>query len=346
MKVLMNEKEIELLNKAYEQYNLDLRPDLEKDVLNYIYSRFEANRDAINSLIDICTDTEYTITYDQLDEVFRNELDGEFPYKTGTPLTRYDNGFAKGSYLTSIGPIVIEVSDPLKVLKVMIKAIKTRNAICISDYYFNEVSINSALLIIFCEAIAKFNIDRNLIMILPPEDCFIEEFDNRILLEDDMNEVIKPGDNNIIYIYEQDEVFDDEVNKQIKSVKDNNLEAVLEKGDSDEVINKINKEHPICAVIYTTNSMEAYKFINLVHSTNVFVNASPLNYENGENISNPFLKKKTFIYPFKYGIDEEENKEQSAENNIKNHPEEQALIQAEINPWYKKILKKIISFFK
>ena len=59
----MNEKEIELLNKAYENYNLDLRPDIEKELLEYIYSRFKANYDEINMLITDYNSTEYEFTY-------------------------------------------------------------------------------------------------------------------------------------------------------------------------------------------------------------------------------------------------------------------------------------------
>ena len=342
----MNEKEIELLNKAYENYNLDLRPDIEKELLEYIYSRFKANYDEINMLITDYNSTEYEFTYNELNDVFQKELESEFPYKKGVPLTRLDNGFVKGSYLTSIGIFVVDVSNPIKVLQLMIKAIKTRNSICISDYTYSEVSVNSALLIIFCEALAKYSLDRNLIMLLPTEECYYEEFENIIYMEDGRNEVVKPNENRLICIYQQEDAFDEEVSKQIDNITNNNIEYVLEKGEIDEVIKRINREHPICATIFTTNSTDAYKFTNLICASNVFVNSSPLNFEENEKISNPLLIRKNFIYPFKMANESVDEKKSNEENLSERSSIEQALIKNDVNPWYKKIINKIISLFK
>ena len=46
-------EEIKLLNNAFKIYNLNENPELEKNILNYISTRFVANRENFEKIIDI-----------------------------------------------------------------------------------------------------------------------------------------------------------------------------------------------------------------------------------------------------------------------------------------------------
>ena len=69
-------------------------------------------------------------------------------------------------------------------------------------------------------------------------------------------------------------------------------------------------------------------------------------FEENEKISNPLLKRKNFIYPFKMANESVDEKKSNEEYLSERSSIEQALIKNDVNPWYKKIINKIISLFK
>ena len=188
-----------------------------------------------------------------------------------------------------IGVIAVEAYETKEVIKYYIKAIKSRNAIAISDVEYGENNVKTLILIIIKEALKKINIKEDLIMLLPYEECFYEYFDKVIYTYDkegkklETPKVEEKERTNELYVYIEDSSLEEEARK--------NQNAKILKGNVDEVIEKINEKKTKGAVIYTKNANMAYKFINLVKSQNVFVNT------NLENIEKP-TRKDGLLYEY------------------------------------------------
>ncbi len=346
----MFEKETQMLNEAYEAYNLDTRENLEDDILNYIRERIVENLDLLEEII-LYTGEE--ITPSDILATFDQESNIRGLYKKQTNITRLENNFVYGEYITSCGNIAVECSDTLKTLRYFVKAIKTRNTITISDVDYDELNVKTALLVIFCEALAKFNVDRNLIMIVPFEECYYDNFDKVIYLDEDKKPHIK-AQTNKFFIYLEDESLRNYVEKEEEVLKYHNKNYEILTGDFYEVINKINKEIPLAVAIYTKDQETAYKFINLVHSKNIFFNTSFVETEFIEDPKDILYMRKKIMYPlenadnslntdFKIPQNREEVKEEVLES-----PENKnlQLIPKQVNPWYKRIFECIKRFFK
>lgn len=288
----MLEKEIEKLNKAYSEYNLEKREDISTKILNYIRDRLIKNKEDIEKISEIFHD----ISYDRLMEVFLEEISKPEIYKKQKSLKELENGFVYGIYTTSVGNVVVETSTTVQVLRYFIYAIQSRNTITISDLEFVENDLKHVLLLIFSEAIEKFGINRNLINILPYEECYYDKFDLVINLEKE--EVIRKKEISKLYIYNTSNKFDEEIKEEIKYLENCNKEYEILSGNFEEVVSKINENIPIGTVIYTDDAQDGYKFINLIHSKNVFVNTSFIEVdENIKEIDNPLYMNKKIMYP-------------------------------------------------
>lgn len=338
----MFEKEMIILNKAYKSYNLDNRYDISKRVLTYIKGRIEAEKDLIEKLIKI---TNEKINFSDILETFDKVANEKEEYKKEYKITKLENNFAFGKYTTSIGNIAVECSDTLKVLEYYIQAIKSRNTITISDIEYNEVNIKSALLIIFSEALSKFNINPNLIMLVPFEECYYDKFDKVIYLDDE-NRIEKKPETNKLYIYIENEKFNDVIENEKRALEKHNKRYEILKGDFENAVSIINFNISDGAVIYTEDPKIAYEFINLVHAKNIFVNTSLLEIEQIEESKNELYVKKKIMYPLK-------NQDKNIAENISILEEKQAiskenkqLMVVEHNPWYRRIIDAIKVFFK
>ena len=341
----MFEKEMVILNKAYKQYNLDNRYDIAKKVLTYIRGRIEAEKDLIEKLIKI---TNEKINFSEILETFDKVVNEKEVYKKEYKITKLENNFAFGKYTTSIGNIVVECSDTLKVLEYYIQAIKSRNTITISDNEYDELNVKSALLIIFSEALSKFNINPNLIMLVPFEECYYDEFDEIIYLDDE-NRIEKKQETNKLYIYVENENFNDVIENEKEELEKNNKKYEIIKGNFETAVSRINSNISDGAVIYTENPQTAYEFINLVHAKNVFVNTSLLEIEQIGETKNELYTKKKIMYPLKNQDENKEDNEKGKEEKQEKQEtkkENKQLMVVEHNPWYKRIIDAIKSFFK
>ena len=206
-----------------------------------------------------------------------------------------------------------------------------------------EFNIKSLILLIIQEALKKFGIDENLIMILPYEECYYEYFDEVIytydvegvLLEEPKIERKEYGTKNYVYIHSQ--------NLKEEALKNENAE-ILE-SDFEEVINQIGKENS--AVIYTDSTEIAYKFINLINCKNVFVNTNLENAKEFEGTENIFYETKHIIIPIpkkeeKVSVQDEEQISSKIESN-ENKTENLDLIVKEENIFTK--IKNILKSF-
>lgn len=342
--------EIKLLKEAYKIYNLDNREDISNKILDYISVRIIANRSSIEQMIEML---KLDITFNDILDTFNSAYKEKEYYKE---ISNYTQGvdYYSGIYPVSIGNIVIETNDLLEVIKYFVLGIKSRNTITISQTEYEELSLSNMFLIIFVEALAKFNISRNTLMILPYEDCFYDEFDEVIVLEDGKIEIKQKEFSKKYIIYAEDEFFKNEIIEEVKKLKEKDIAYELISGDIEIVLDLIYKEKPETTVVYTKNPKIAYEFINLANSQNVFVNTSSLNSEQLNDKKNKLYYKKKIMYPSgktfnfeKYinyydGENEEDTKKenQKISNNNSN-----MYLKEIVNPWYKKIFKKIKEIF-
>ncbi len=345
------EEEIKLLNSAYEIYNLDDRENLSNKILNYIADRLLINRNYINQLIEILN---LNITFTDIWNAFEEERKVEEHYKETKSFRKISDNYFMGIYATSKGNIVIETDSVIDIIKYFVDAIKTRNTITISKLEYNEVSIESVILVIFCEALNKFGLDRNLLMIIPYEECFYDKYDEVIINEDGKIKIEDKEFSTKYAIYIENESFKDDVEKEKQELSEKGYEFEIYTGEFYETIEKINKIKPIGAVIYTDNSENGYKFINLIHSNNVFVNTTLLNSEDFSNEKNDLYLKKKIIYPMlNYDNNVEKIIEEQHGNTIDSFIEEEedsseselGLTIKNSNTWYRKIINAIKKFF-
>lgn len=354
-------EEIKLLNNVFKIYNLNDTPDLSKKVLDYILLRLIANKANFEKMIEIL---KAEISFNDIINAFNEAYKKNDFYKKSNS---YKQGvdYYSGNFPVPIGNIVVETNNVLDVIKYFVGGIKSRNTITISQTEYYELSLSNMVLIIFIEALAKFNISRNTLMILPFEECLYEEFDEIIEIENGNVNIKQKGfsQKNIIYI--EDHVFDSEINAEIERLKARKINFEIIDGNLEYVLDIIKQEKPKGVAIYTKNPNVAYDFITLANSQNVFVNSSLLNTEELNNKTNKFYYKKKIMYPSgqKINLDEyykeynifKETKEDlftkaKIDNNLaeankkSNTTIETALVEV-VNPWYKRIFEKIKKLF-
>ena len=335
-------KELDLLNDAYYEYNVDNRYQIEDRILSYIGSRIIENKYSMQNLIEALNED---FTFNDILKTFNDEANLGSKFKDNTVIRKLDNGFVYGYYRTSVGNIVVEENETLEVLKYFVRAIKSRNSIVIADMDYDEISVKSALLVIFCEAISKFGLSKNLIMLVPFEECNYDGFDRVIeknQIKQNKKETMK------FYLYLQDEFFKDIVEQELKNMKDQNLDCEIIRGDFDYVVNKINAESPKGASIYSKDAKIGYNFLNSIKSSNVFLNSSLLNYEILKEEENNLYRNKKIMYPLTQGETIEKNETPKEEEVIKEEITETkqnlALTIRKENPWYKRIFDAIKRF--
>ena len=289
----MKKEEMILIKNAYNLYNLNKNEQISKKVLKFVLSRLKANKNDIEKLIEIFKEM---ISFEDLISCFEKEIDEPDLYKKEKTIKKVGNEFYYGIYTTSVGNILIETSNTINVLKYFIKGIKSRNSITISDIEYNENDLKNAILLIFKNALEKYEIDSNLLNIIPYEECKNEWFD-KVILEDENKVVSNKQYTGYSYIYLADEIFANMAVSDWSRLDSRGKQVEIIKGTFEEVIDKINSEEVFSSCIYTENRDIAYKFINLVQSSNVFVNASLEEAEEVENIDDEFYMKKKVMYP-------------------------------------------------
>ena len=286
----MNKQYIERLKTAYESYNLDSTYGVTTDVLNYIKTRIETNKEDIQKLLEVFKENA---KFEDVLDITKKTIEEENIYKSQINLNKVEENFVKTKYMTSVGLIIVETSEILEVIKYFINAIKSRNVIVISDKEYKEYDVKNYILMIIREALKKYNIDENIIDIYPYMEAEYTFFDKAIIIDGKKEKVTKKEENNKMYMYIEDEYFREKISKE-------DLEKYeVIKGEIDEVITKINEEICKGAVIYTRDTKKAYKFINLLHSQNVFVNTSLENIQEKIEDTELLYMTKNIIYELK-----------------------------------------------
>ena len=115
------------------------------------------------------------------------------------------------------------------------------------------------------------------------------------------NERTKEEDNKK-YVYIEDIDLRKEAMKEYEELKLEEKEVEFVNGNINEVIDRLNKKLSYAVVIYTKDPKKGYKFINLVKSKNVFVNATLANVEDVPRSENELLMYKNIMYELKNDI--------------------------------------------
>lgn len=326
---------ISKLRKATNNYRLNNNYEITENLLKYIQERIIANKNEIEELIKL---KKEKYKYEDIKNGINEEIEKEIKYKDYRRMYINKEKFISTSLLMPVGVIAVEAFDTIEVIKYFIRAIKSRNSIAISDVEYDEQSVKFLILEIFKVALEKFGIDKNLIMILPYEECFYKYFDKVIYTYDEIGKKLSENkydykeESGRQYIYIEDEKLEE------IAQKDNTDEEVVY-GDIEEVIEKINETYSQGAVIYTNDPQMAYKFINLVHSKNVMVNASLQNVENIRKSSNEMYEYKNIILPIPRELMEEIERE--VEEQVSEEIYENSLVKVNEG-----IFEKIIRFFR
>ena len=327
--------DISKLRKATNNYRLNNSYEITENLLKYIQERIIANKSEIEELIKL---KKEKYKYEEIKKAVDEEIKKKIKYKDYRRMYINKDKFISTMLLMPIGVIAVEAFDTIEVIKYFIKAIKSRNSIAISDVEYDEQSVKFLILEIFKEALKKFGIDQNLIMILPYEECFYKYFDKVIYTYDETGKTLienrydnkEESDQKYIYI---------EDNELEENAKRDNTDGEIVYGNIEEVIEKINTTYSQGAVIYTKNSQMAYKFINLVHSKNVMVNTSLQNVEDIKKSANEMYEYKKIILPIPRELMEEIKKE--VEKQSTEETSELSLVKVN-----ERIFEKIKQFFR
>lgn len=330
---MMMKENYKKLVKASESYRLNSEENLTSNLLDYIQKRVIANKQQIEELL-----SKNEISFKQLEEAIRDESEEKSHYKDYTTIAISQDGFLSTALKMPVGIIAVEVYDTLEVIKYYIKAIKSKNAIAISDIEYNEYNVKSLILLIIKEALKKFGIDENLIMLLPYEECFYKYFDEVLYTHDENGEKLsqikieKKDNSENLYVYLE--------NEELKQEAEKNENAKILKGDINEVIEQINCSGGKGAVIYTKDSTIAYKFINIVKCDNVFVNTNLVNIKEKKKCSDFWYEYRNIIIP----MPSEMFEKVTEENETVQERNELTIVQNEsildkMKNWLKKLFK-------
>ena len=307
----MMQNNLEKLILATNSYRLKNDNLITENVLDYIELRIKANKQEIEHLIVL---KKEPVTYSEIERAVKQEIEKDINYKDYKQWIISRENFISASLLIPIGVVAVESYDTIEVVKYFIRAIKSRNAIAISDTEYDEQSVKFLILEIVKEALKKFEIDENLIMILPYEECFYSYFDKVIYTYNKQGKKLRQNGyerrkaTNKKYVYIENEEM-----KEIALQDNQDEEVEILQGGMEETIEKINQEHGIGATIYTKDAEKAYYFINLVNSRNVLVNTSLNNVKEVEKSPYELYEYRNIILPMpkkeeELGKLEEENK--------------------------------------
>lgn len=183
-------------------------------------------------------------------------------------------------------------NDKLEIIKNIFKAITTKNALVVIEDDYNEYSIENFILLIVKEALKKLEIDENIVQIVEKNKILDEEISKFDLVLKNQKIINSKQYSDKIYVYQEDEYFDEIVKDEIKKLQLSGKSVELIKGNFDNAINKINVTNNYATSIYTKDRKKAYEFINMVNSKNVFFNSTLANARDNKKCENIFYKLK------------------------------------------------------
>lgn len=283
---------IERAKKAFEIYAINTNPDITVDIFNILKQRLDENDGAIKRLLTI---TKEELEYEDIINLLENEEKQINEYKKTEKVQKIDNKFIFSKYQVPVGIIVVETDDTKEVIQNIFKAIITRNAIIIKQNRENPYRIEKLILMIVRECLNKFELDENIVQIIEKQEIPKDQVDVYINKEENVKKQRSPK----LYIFQEDEYFEDIVSKEKIKLEKQGKQVEVLKGNIYDVINEINKEKVLGSAIYTQDRKIGYKFINLINSDNVYMNTTLENAETNEGKKDIYYMSKNIICEYK-----------------------------------------------
>ncbi|MCI8310427.1 MAG: hypothetical protein HFJ45_09840 [Clostridia bacterium] len=331
----MMKNNIEKLKIATNSYRLKNDNQITKKILEYIEERIKANQKEIEDLIKI---KKEKVTYEQIENVFKDENEKDIKYKNYKQMIINEDKFIFATLLMPIGTIAVEAYDTIEVIRYFVDAIKTRNGIAISDVEYDEQSVKFLVLEIIKEALKKFDIDENLIMIMPYEECFYSYFDKVIYTYNKQGKKLRQNGYEMKKTIDKKYLYIENIELEEIALSDNEKEEKeILYGEIQDVIEEISKFPSLSASIYTKDAEKAYYFINLANSENIFVNTSLENTREVENSQCELYTYRNIILP----IPKEEKISEEKTENV-----EEMSLQIVNKSIFEKIKNYLKNFFK
>lgn len=276
----------DFLELAYRSY-------VEKDsllaikLLRYIKERVEANSEEIEKLNK---ELKTGIDIDVIKNIIDKNIDKEYQYKNVKKTLELDENYIFYTYQVPKGVLAVRCDNELDVIKNIFEAISTHNCITIIYEKDNKYNLSNLILLIVKESLKKLEVSEELVNIMESEyDYEFSNIINKNIVEK-KEETLKK-----LYIYKYDDYFEEEVKKEKERIEKLGIDYEILTGDFDEVVDKINKTRNLGASIYTQDKEIGYKFINYVHSDNVFLNTSLENVEKSDINDNLYYGWKNIV---------------------------------------------------
>ena len=276
----------DFLELAYRSY-------VEKDsllaikLLRYIKERVEANSEEIEKLNK---ELKTGIDIDVIKNIIDKNIDKEYQYKNVKKTLELDENYIFYTYQVPKGVLAVRCDNELDVIKNIFEAISTHNCITIIYENDNKYNLSNLILLIVKESLKKFEVSEELVNIMESEyDYEFSNIINKNIVEK-KEETLKK-----LYIYKYDDYFEEEVKKEKERIEKLEIDYEILTGDFDEVVDKINETRNLGASIYTQDKEIGYKFINYIHSDNVFLNTSLENVEKSNINDNLYYDWKNIV---------------------------------------------------
>ena len=276
----------DFLELAYRSY-------VEKDsllaikLLRYIKERVEANSEEIEKLNK---ELKIGIDIDVIKNIIDKNIDKEYQYKNVKKTLELDENYIFYTYQVPKGVLAVRCDNELDVIKNIFEAISTHNCITIIYENDNKYNLSNLILLIVKESLKKFEVSEELVNIMESEyDYEFSNIINKNIVEK-KEETLKK-----LYIYKYDNYFEEEVKKEKERIEKLGIDYEILTGDFDEVVDKINETRNLGASIYTQDKEIGYKFINYIHSDNVFLNTSLENLEKSDINDNLYYDWKNIV---------------------------------------------------
>lgn len=280
------QKEILDARRAYRKYVINNDKNISIDVLSYITEKIKENEQEIRKIIEINNDD---ITFEEILQLVENEKVNVQKFKAKNKKT--------GRFNVPVGVIGMECLDVYDSLKSILKAISTRNSIIILHNNFSKYSTESLILLIVKECLKNFYIDDNIIQMFEKEEIDLKKLDKIIKAD---GEKIQKDIPKTIYIYQENEEFENQVQNEIDRLQSSDLYKSYEikpiKGEFGTIVNYLSNDKASAVCMYTNNSQKAYKFINWIDSPNVFVNTGIKKCKNLAKSDNDFFNSKYVLH--------------------------------------------------
>lgn len=261
------QKEILEARSAFRKYVINNKKNISLDILNYIEEKLYENESKIDKIIEI---NQNSFTFEDILGLLQEYKQKINNFKLRDKKT--------GQYQVPIGVISVRCNNTKDCIDNMFNAITTRNAIIILDENYNKYSTESLFLLIIKECLRNFYIDDNIIQMTTKEEINLNQVDKCVNFGNELGSKLdsKTSFENTIYLYKEDDFFDDEIKDEIEKLqnmekyKKTKIQVIT--GSFADVVDFLNKNKVYAVCMYTNNSHKAYKFINWVNCENVFIN--------------------------------------------------------------------------